>query len=361
MIRLPSYMKLKNLLIEIIHNFSSLLPKNPQDNQKILIVSTTGLGDTLWATPAIAALRKKLPKAYIALLTTPLGSEVLQGNPHIDELFIFKKPHLFSLFFLGPVLRKKRFGEIFIFHASQRILPLFCSYLGACRIVGSEGQYKGPKTLFTSIFPAKKEHEIDRRLSMIGVSEKTVPMEIFFGDTEMKKARKILPQDHPIIGIHPGAKDSFKQWPIEHFISLGNALKKEKKCQIIVTGGPSEKELVKQVCAGIEGAVAMPSTLTIQEFAAILSQFSLFITNDTGPMHLATAVQTPLIALFSPTDPVLCGPLKIGKYTPTVIQKRKACAPCLKKKCREAFCLRQISVQEVLNHALKKLKNTPNP
>jgi ADP-heptose:LPS heptosyltransferase len=155
-----------------------------------------------------------------------------------------------------------------------------------------------------------------------------------------------------MVALHPGAKDGFKQWPASHFIELGNRLVQNLGCRIIVTGTPSEKSLVESIVSHIEGAAAA-TDLPLLAAAALIKRMALMIANDTGPMHLAFAMKTPTIGLFTPTNPDLCGPyLAENGFS---IAKKTTCSPCLRKKCLEPFCLLQIGVQEVYDAALRIL------
>lgn len=317
-----------------------------------LIVSTTGLGDTLWGTPAIRALRQSYPEAYIGCLTSRLGSEVLKNNPYLSELLVFENSHsLFKLFFQ---LKNRQWGTALLFHASQRsILPL-CASLGIQRRIGTQGLQKGLDDLLTQALPWTSGHEIERRIDLVravGAQPSSYDIDFFIQESDRTAAREIIPEER-VIGLHPGAKDRFKQWPLEHFIKVGKRLKEELGCTIVVSGAASEKALVESICQQIEGARAVIEPLSIM--AGILEKLSLFITNDTGPLHLALAMRTPTIALFTPTDPAICGPYH--NESAQVIQAQPTCFPCLKKRCRDPFCLRQIGPDEVISAALEKMK-----
>lgn len=336
----------KNLFIKLFLSVCRPLIK-PHKGERFLIVSTTGLGDTLWGTPAIRALRKAYPQAYIGVLTSKMGKEVLQNNPHINEFFSFSG-NLIKLFL---ELKKRKIAKIFIFHTSQRaVLPL-CALLGAERIVGTAGINKGLDDLLTDCLPQSKIHEIERRLQIVGQATNDAAMELFPSEKDRQKAAQIAPHQS-MIGIHPGAKDRFKQWAPAHFIELGKRL--QKHGQIVVTGTPAEKELVEMIARAIEGAIPLYEGVSIPTLAAVLERLSLYISNDTGPMHIAAAMKTPTVALFTPTDPALCGPYHASHLK--VIQKKPTCFPCLKKKCLDPFCMLQIGPDEVYQTALTQLK-----
>jgi len=345
-------MRIKNLIIKNLLELCRFLPR--YEGERFLMVSTTGLGDTLWGTPAIRALRRAYPKAYIGILTSELGKEVLKGNPHIDEFFVVGEPAFFSLVRLFWKMRKRKIGAVFVFHTSQRAVLPFCSLIGASKSVGTKGINKGLDDILTEGLENRPMHEIQRRLEIVGVRADDLSMELAVSERDRELAELLLrsvPPYIPLVGLHPGAKDRFKQWPVEHFIEVGKRLKAHLGCQIIVTGSRDEKELVGKVARGIEGAIPIAGQLSVHALGALIQKFSLMIANDTGPMHIAFAMKTPTIGLFTPTDHKLCGPYFVPNAI--VIQKGKTCTPCLKKKCREPFCLLQISKDEVFETALR--------
>ncbi len=408
-------MKLKNQLIQtLVH---ALKPKlvNASVEKRFLILSTTGLGDTLWATPALRTLRERFPTSYIGILTSPTGKALLQHHRRIDEIFVVKDPVLPSLFSLYRKLKQKKITHVLSFHTSQRaILPLAC-IIGAQEVIGCYGINKGLDFLLTQPLDTRGVHEIQRRLAIVAqVGAHTIDssMELFVSPDDERLASNFLeglhiPPHLPLVAIHPGAKDGFKQWPPSHFIELGARLVHNLGCKIIVTGTPSEKALVDSISSQIEGAISC-THLPLLATAALIKQMDLMIANDTGPMHLAFAQKTPTIALFTPTDPRLCGPYLVDSALPPdhknlyhfdrvkaarlrfpqvgpmfanmdplagtqprepsrgqngkdfrgralVIAKKRTCTPCLGKKCQEPFCLLQIGVQEVYDAAIKLL------
>ena len=351
-------MNFKNSLIKWI--ISSLKPKSPHldEERRFLILSTTGLGDTLWGTPAIRALRECYPTHYIGVVTSPIGKECLQHNRRIDELFVVDNPPLRSLVPLYLKLKKRQITHVLNFHTSQRLILPLAAVLGASEIIGTCGINKGLDFLLTRPLNPDRKHEIQRRLeivSRVGAQTLDSSMELFISQENERVANQFianlqLPSYLPLIGFHPGAKDGFKQWPVSHFVDLGNRLIRNLGCRLIVTGTPAEKTLINSIVSQINTATAA-TNLSLLETAALIKRMDLMITNDTGPMHLGFAVKTPTIALFTPTDPNLCGPYFVDQAL--TIAKPPTCSPCLRKKCREPFCLMQIGVQEVYDSVLK--------
>lgn len=344
---------MKNIFLKCLCKFARIfVPKHKPANQ-ILIVSTTALGDTLWATPAIENIRSSFPHASIAVLTSPIGKEVFKHNPHIDQVFVLQEPLSRHFFSLWKTLYKEQFDTILLFHASQRLTLPLCSLLGATRIIGTAGINKGLDTLLTHPLPNIRQHEIVRRLKIaeaIGVKTETETLSFFL------KPQEHLPERTrgPWIAIHPGSKDSFKRWPKESFIQLGRKLKEKMFCEIIITGTSDERALMEEIAKQIPGAHIDPPGKSLRQFAALLHQMDLLISNDTGPVHLACALNRPVIGIYASTDPFLCGTHKAPKAR--IVSRRTSCDPCLKRKCRLPFCFLQISPEEVAKAAYSLLK-----
>ncbi len=308
----------------------------------ILVVSTTALGDTLWATPALESLRASFPNGQLVVLTSPVGEQVLRHNPWTNAMYVLKEPVLPKFFSLWKLLRKHQFETVIVLHASQRLIFPLCALLGAKRLVGTAGWNKGLDGLFTDVLPAKKQHEIVRRLELIervGAKRVSETLSYFIQPEERMPGNWVI--------LHPGAKDSFRRWPESHFVALGKKLR-ERGLEVLVTGNKSEEPLVQQICAQIPEAKASDPTLSLRSFAGLLSGAKLVITNDTGPLHLACALRVPVLAVFACTDPALFGPHRAERAR--VIARRPPCDPCLKRSCQRPFCQLQISPEEVLSY-----------
>jgi ADP-heptose:LPS heptosyltransferase len=343
-----------SLLLRCLHgNTSQKKKESDSPPTDILIVSTTGLGDTLWATPVIKSIKKKYPKICISLLTTPAGKEVFENNPDISNIYLFKKPSLFSFFFLWKKLQNKRFDSTYVFHTSQRLVLPLLSLLNTSKIIGFEGVYKGWQHILTEkIETTVSLHEAEKRYLLFR-DFFPLPKEdsLFFFPTSrererMKKFLLSFPKKSLSFAFHPGAKDFYKCWPKEYFVELGKKLLSSYDCNLFITGGKEERKLLSFLTKNLDGAIPIHN-LSIRELAAFLENMDLFVTNDTGPMHLATSLQIPTIVIFSPTDPKICGPY--GKNQTYVLQKPPLCKPCLKRKCKNSKCLQKITPDEVFH------------
>ncbi len=346
-------------LIKFFKKEDNAISKKP--HSRVLVISTTGLGDTLFATPAISALKSSYPNIYLGVLTSPIGNQVLKNSPHVDEIFFIKDKSFFSFFPLLFKIRKKRFDTVFIFHASQRLIFPFAYLTGASHIIGNTGMNKGLDSLLTFTIPSKYQHEIERRMDLIR-SIFTVhchgEMKVFPKNHDQATVcvflrKNNIDQTRPCIALHPGAKDGFKMWPIENFAKIGKELISIYNAQIFISGSSLEKNLIDSLMDQIPSAISLIDTFSIPELAAFFEKIDLVISNDTGPMHLALASKAKTICLFSPTDPNLCGPWNGADAQ--IIAKKKTCYYCTRKKCNEPFCMRQITPHEVLEKANKML------
>jgi ADP-heptose:LPS heptosyltransferase len=164
-----------------------------------------------------------------------MGADVLKNNPHINDFFVIKNP--LSLLSLFSKLKKKKIKTAFFFHTSQRILLPFCAAVGINRLIGTLGLQKGLDDLLTDPISWKSGHEIERRLDLVknvGAKPSSHILDFFIQEKDRKDAEQMIPESF-VIGLHPGAKDKFKQWSARHFIQVGQQLQKQLGCTIIVT------------------------------------------------------------------------------------------------------------------------------
>lgn len=304
------------------------------------------------------ALRQSFPDSEISVLTSSLGASTLEHNKHIDEIFILGSSVFISLIRYFSTLRKRKFDAVLIFHTSQRMVLPFCALLEPAMLIGTKEINKDLDFLLTKSLPKKHQHEIERRLDIVkevGAHVSDFSMELNTSPEDEKKASHFLeshgvPEHIPLVGLHPGAKDTFKRWPASHFIEVGKRLTQHLGCQIIVSGNHSEALLILEIASKIPNAIPMAGELSLSAFAALQEKMMVFITSDTGPMHMAFAKKTPTVAIFGPTSPELCGPFHIKNAK--VLATKKTCTPCLKKGCADPFCLLGIGPEEVYSAAL---------
>ena len=328
------------------------------ETPKILIVTTTGLGDSLWATPTLIAIKEKYPKAYLGILTSSLGKEIFINNPYVDKIFTFPSSLSFFLLSLYRKLRKEKFEIIFLYHTSQRIVPAFCCLLGAQKIIGFANQQKGLDHLLTKKIEKKQEHEILSRfhlLEEIQIAKNNNTLCFFPLFSSKQKVASYISSfsNKKKIVIHPGSQNHYKCWPKELFIKLCDSFFQDSTVQLFLSGAKQELSLLEEIKHKSKSEILLLYDWSLHDLGSFFYYSDLVIANDTGPAHLAMSVNTKLLMLFCPTDPILYGPY--NNANAHVIASLPSCSFCLKRKCRDPFCWMQISVDTVLDKAKKIL------
>jgi len=322
------------------------------------------VGDTLWGTPAIRALKESFPDSLVGVLTNRLGADLLSGNPYIDRLYQFHRGGR-GLAGLLRELRRERYDTVFVFHASDRIIYPLIVLTGASEIIGYREDCKGLDSLLTKVVAFQAEvHGVTRRFHLMegfGVNSYNNSLAMYLSKEEELHAVDILrnagiAEDQLLLVVHPGAQKPYKVWPASSYVQAAGELARRHGLRVIVTGNDQERNLAEEVAKGIPDAVSMAGDLTLRETAAILARSSLMLTNDTGPMHISFALGKPTVAIFAPTNPELCGPN--GAPNASVVRGTLVCDPCIGKKCLTPRCLEQITVAEVVGAAEELLKNT---
>ncbi len=334
---------------------------NQMDFSRILIVSNTGVGDTMWGTPALQMLRKKYPESHITVLASPLSYAVLKNNPHIDEIIVIKRGGGLSYFLKFISFYRKKFDTIILFHCSYKWTTPFAYFLGPRRLIGFKHDAKDFVFLLTEVLEAQLNHPIIQRLMLvkrIGVLEDLYEMKIYLEPSEYQEAHNFLAaskidRTKPLIGLQPGASEVFKCWPVEYFAELAHQLY-ATGATLVVFGNAKEIELAQEI--GKRAPIIMAAgQLSLRASAALLSQMDAFVTNDTGPLHLALSFKLPLVTIFGPTPAHLCWP-HLNNPRVRILSRPSPCEVCVYRKCRKPYCMELIEVKEVFDHIEDLLK-----
>jgi len=335
--------------------------------KRILLVRTDRLGDVILTTPAISAIRSYYPDAYLAMMVRPYAEAAVRGNPNLDDIIIYDKygshKSIIASIRFAMELKKREFDIVVIFHPTNRMHII--SYLANIpRRIGYHQNF--PSLLTDSIENTKHEgrkHERDYNLDMLEVLDiKTYAKELYFPiDNEVKNfvsdmlLKRGIKNTERIVVIHPGASCASKVWPVERFAKLADKLIEIYGVRVIVIGGKDKRDLfcVESVRKFAQKDVIFAAgDFNIQQLGPLLQRAKLFISNDSGPVHISVAVKTPVVALFGRNQPGL-SPARWGPLGPkdVIMHKDVGCKDiCLAHKCKQGFeCLRSISVDEVLS------------
>ena len=336
-------------------------PINIDRINRILIRSTNWIGDAVMTTPAIRAIRKNFPQAEISILAKPWVLSVFEHNPHVDRCIVYDSEALHrglsGKIKLVRDLKQYRFDTaILLQNAFEAAFISFFAQI-PCRI-GYNTDARGP--LLSHAVPLskeiKKKHQTAYYLDIlrgVGLDTDGQALTLVVGDKYENKADEILnlhgisPGDK-LVGINPGATfGPAKQWFPERYAELTDQIQEAFGAQIILFGGPGDSETGIKISEMMRHPpINLSGKTDLGEAMALIKRCSLFITNDSGLMHVAAALHVPLIAIFGSTNPTTTGP---WSNKSRIIKIPAECSPCLKPECPEKHfhCMEQISVKMV--------------
>ena len=280
--------------------------------RRILIIRLAPLGETVLMTPVIRALRQEFPDAHIACMTDSIRTDLVRANPNLDDVIPYQSfvPRLiFSMV-------KRSFQLAVVLQPTFRlVLHTFLARIPYR--VGFETNSGGRRLLHLSVPNNTNQHETARYLGVVrllGIEPESDEPEVFVDQKTQAWANEFLLNakingDLPLIGLNPGSGTTYRRWAKERFAKVGNLLQVGHNAQLIILGGPREAHLPYELAALIDGETTVITDTTPMQLAAIIQKCNLFISNDTGPMHLSTAVKTPTIALFGASNPIQWAPI----------------------------------------------------
>lgn len=337
---------------------------SPTQYKNILIVKLSAIGDVIHALPVAHALKQKYPLARITWIVEKPAYDLLTNNPDINEIIIFDKPKFKSL--AGLLKYSPEFSSMLKARQFDLALDLQGLFKSAAIIALSGAKqrlgYCNMRELSQWISRPvcgthRNGHIVERYLDVarfLGCDINTAVFTLNNTPAEEAKAASIigksgLPANHPYVILAPGTNWPSKCWPVEHFMQLAVKLKQMDIISVII-GGANDSSLALSIRNACPTAVDLTGKTTLKELAFIMKGACCFIGGDTGPMHLAAAVQTPAVALFGPTDPNRNGPYG---HRHIVLTVQEDCQGCWKRQCpKDKQCLASIEVQPVLDAAL---------
>ena len=329
--------------------------KNPS---RILIVRLDRIGDVVLSTPVIANLRAAFPDAHIAFMCRPVARDIVDGNLDLDEVIIYDKngaqKNFFKTFLFACGLARKNFDWAVNLHPSNRSnWILFIAGIP----VRAGWDRKNGRLLTHRIRDVKHEglkHELEYNLDVLRALEVPIVSEkLYFPvkDHEMNQFRlifeamKINVPDKMIV-IHASASCPSKRWPQEYFIELVGKISKWGK--VVIVGEKNENCFSDKIAAESK-IIDLRGKLTLAQLGCLFKKSLLFISNDSGPVHIAAAVGTPVISIFGRNDPGL-SPARwrpLGENS-RYLHKTPGCKPCLAHNCDKDFrCLRLTTPDDV--------------
>jgi len=330
--------------------------------ERILIRGTNWIGDVVMTLPAVAAIRKTWPQVKLSVLAKPWVAEVYRLSPDVDEVITFAEPDrhggILGKWRLASELRQGRFDAAILLQ--NAIEAAIITWLAGIPIrAGYNSDARGPLLTHSvrRTGAIRRVHQIDYYLEMVRAlgclsAGRTVRFKLEGDDAD--RAAKLMTAfgihkqaDLPLIGISPGAAyGPAKQWFPERFATVADRLIDLTAGQVILFGSGGDRPSTHAVATKARHAlIDVAGKTTLQEAITLMARCNLFLSNDSGLMHVAGALGVPLVALFGSTNPTATSP--VGDKS-IVIHHPVACGPCLKPICTTDFsCMTLISVEEV--------------
>lgn len=369
------YLMLRNLIFGGLRYFTKTYSKGDLldiDIKNILVIRLDRIGDMVMTTPIFRAMKEKWPDVQITVLTNPVSKNVVINNPFIDCILVYdrenKNKSLCSrLFFLKDV-RKRGFDLVVDPYLDYELnTAIITCFVGSRYRLGFEFAGRGifyNIRYHSNVFPvfADKKHMIDHYLDLVtclGIETKKRQPEVFLSTEEREKAFRLLEKDgvnpdNRVVGIHPGGNYESQRWPIERFAAISDYLIASYGMKVILFGGRDERHLISEFRDRAVKTPIILDKLNLREFMSVLSNCSLFLCNNSGPLHIATALNIPTVSTMGPTVPFHWWPC--GKNH-TVLRKDLDCSPCKKGICETHECMKLITTNDFLAAVEMQLKH----
>jgi ADP-heptose:LPS heptosyltransferase len=315
--------------------------------RRILVVQLRRIGDIILSGPAIAALKKRYPRAAIHLLVEPPAVDAVKGLPFLDEVIVYDAKGVLDAVLWALSLRRRKYDLVVDLMGNPRT-ALVTALSGAAVKAGPAHVFH--RWAYTLALPQSSDRtyyaarEKLRMLAPLGVKDEECPLPVW------PRLAADRPGDPPrnLVGFVPASRKETRRWPAEKYSELGRLLREKHGCEILVLWGPGERALAEEVVKGIgEGARASQETKTLQAAADLISGCRLVVTNCNGPKHIAVALGVPTVTVHGSSDPAAWNPPSPKHLV--VRREELACIGCMKNSCpTQLECLRDLPASRVL-------------
>jgi lipopolysaccharide heptosyltransferase II len=338
---------------------------------RILVIKYSALGDVILSIPSLKAIRRQYPSSRITVLTSRQSREIVASLPYIDDVIVFEKerfPHRSKLILETARLLRRNIFDLVIDLQNNKTSHIL-SYLSLCpRRIGYDNGKLGILMNYRIKDRTEKltalQHQF-RLLSLLGIRYQDEKLELSIREEDKEFVDDFLdeqwiPPSQVLIGLNLGASSRWlsKRWPLERFVYLAEELALHG-IRVVVTGTEVDKEEVKRFLKMTKAKpVNACGRTNLTQLAALIKRCAVYVTADSAPLHIAMAVNTPVVALFGPTD--YRRHIAYLQDSLIVINKDMVCAPCYRATCKDYECMRKITVQEVLDATLRLLKLRPS-
>lgn len=332
----------------------------------VLVIRLSALGDVLFATPAVAALRADPRVRRLAWLVEDRAAALVRRVPGLDEVIVF--PRRSPLRWPGHALAMLRRRDDLVLDLqgnakarAQRLVLRAPRQIGYDVPIAREGGQRGLGERVQP--PARARHRVAQHLALVRALGVEVPDPVprpvlAFDEHALGRARALrAAAGGPLVVLHPGtsAFGRLKRWSPASFAALGDRLASAHDARLLVTGGPGETDLVQAVRGALRTRPLEHPTGSLDDLAGLLAAADLVVASDSLPLHLANALGTPVVGLYGPKDPAVTGPYYDRAR---VVRSGVACSPCTLRRCSDTICMQRLEVGDVLEAASALLAGT---
>jgi lipopolysaccharide heptosyltransferase II len=358
------------------------LATNPE---RILVGLLCPIGDTLFATPALAALRRRFPNARITALVSRSNTGILDGNPALDARILSDEGRedtgLLGVMRDAGAIKRSQYDLMVNFSPSASFISYLARVPDRVHLTLPRHWWLmgGHHTAYRNQHAADHYLDLIRPLLGADVPEEERRPRIFLAASHRTAARRLLREAGltpatSLVTMHVGA-DGFrgrKRWSTARFARVGEALVRRFGMHVLLVGGPDDRELGEAVVAAMRGGVTnLAGRTSLMETAALIERSTLFIGNDSCPLHIAAAVGTPAVGIFGPSNVEQFRPLGGPRHRQRVVQSNLPCSPCfhfvgtdalwVPNLCHSYACLKAINAEDVIGAAASLLRGEEAP
>jgi heptosyltransferase II len=363
---LDLYLTLRKLILGSLCSFTKTYKKDvlsASSIRKVLVIRLDRIGDMVITTPIFRALKEKWPDVQVTVLTNPVNKNIVINNPFIDYILEYDRENMHNslnsrlIFFRS--IRERKFDLVVDPYLDYELKTSFITrFVGNRFRLGFE--FAGREICYNirynpNVFPVsiEKKHMIDYDLDLlthIGIETQKRQPEIFLSTDEKENAYKLLEEagadpESKIIGIHPGGNYQSQRWPIKRFAAISDHLITNYDVKVILFAGQAEKQLLSEFRAYAVKTPFFLYDLSLREFMSTLSHCSLFLCNNSGPLHIATALNIPTVSTMGPTISYHWWPYGEDHI---VLRKDVDCSPCKKGICKTHECMELITTNDFI-------------
>jgi heptosyltransferase III len=336
-------------------------PLNRARTPRVLIIRRRYLGDIVLLGSVIRNLRLRWPAAWLAVLTEPAYADVLNLNPEVDSALTLPRGTREWFKFVNTI-RSIGFTHVLDFDNTDKT-ALVTRLTGAALRATFQRElipfrYKWVYTHTAKVTNAfyESHHITDTYLALpaaIGVPIASRDVRLVPDEDDIARAQKLVGRGGNKVLLHPGTRSPYRVWPVERFAEVCDQLQDKLGAQVFLTAGPGEQPLVADIRKHAKThLVLLEPSASVSRLAALLAQFDVFLCHDSGPMHIAAAVGTPVVALFGSQNATIWRPLGARH---TVLQTSLPCAcigaaaptPCVPMDSYRSYCVRRLETADV--------------